>query len=1020
MSLHRVSAILVVHDGATWLPEVVASLASQTRAFDHVVAVDTGSVDASAKLLKGARIPILTMPRDTGFGTAIASAVEKLPPAIENEWLWILHDDCAPAPGALEALLTAVDDRPHVVMAGPKLLGWHDRTHLLEIGISIATNGARWTGLEESEYDQGQHDGITEVLAVSTAGALIRRSVFEELGGFDQNLELFRDDVDFGWRLHAAGHSAIVVTDAIAYHAQASATERRDVDVKGALLHRPLLLDRQNAAYVLLANATWWLLPLLAVQLLGSAVIRAVGYLFAKLPGYAADEILAIGNLLVKPGELIRARRARRRTRLISPGVVSRFIPSRAQQLRLAIDRGAASLKDFILQPNEGSLLDESRLDESLLELPTEKELEEEDLLTPVVSRKWSSIFRKPFVIIVMFLVLLTLIWSRNRIGAVSGGTLAPSPKEAGDLWDFYFAPWHEVGLGSKSASPLWMPIIAIASILTLGNVSLFISLFFIAAPLLLFLSGHHLVKKVSENRFITASAALLYAISPISISAVNSGRFGILMVMALAPFLIEPAMQWRKVDELSIRKLSALSLLLALLFSFAPPFFVALALLISAAVIYDVIELRSGGDQTRFKSLLSRRALLLIAPLALTIPWSLEIISSPKKFLIDIGLLSAGGGPNLAFTANPGGAGSLPWWLISPIVLILAIGLFSIERARQASLIGGSFLCIATISSTFTITGKGTTTPNYIYAGVFIALATLAALYASVAILDKVRERLIETHVNYRHFAVSALVIVSAAYAVTSTGWIATQGPNAPLQSAQGEVLPPYLAIETQSKTLVLRERLVGTTPSLNYYIARGSDVSLGDADVAPSEVPEIVGAVTALADGSGVTSSKTFASYGITYIFLKAPFQGTLVQTIDGLGGFTRASSTTSGIVWKVAGATGNLILTEASGKSTLLAPTSIPDEYMVTTPGVVTLTESFSRSWHLVQNGERLTRIKSELSLPQFSVEEAGPVLLIYDGSVRRGWISLHVIVLLTFALFAAPSGRRKREISERELA
>ena len=1015
MSSHRVSAILVVHDGATWLPEVVASLASQTRPFDQIVAVDTGSVDVSAKLLKGARIPILTMARETGFGAAIASAVEKLPPSLENEWLWILHDDCAPAPGALEALLAAVDDRPSVVMAGPKLLGWHDRTHLLEIGISIATNGARWTGLEDSEYDQGQHDGITEVLAVSTAGALIRRSVFEELGGFDQNLELFRDDVDFGWRLHAAGHGAIVVTDAIAYHAQASATERRDVDVKGALLHRPLLLDRQNAAYVLLANATWWLLPLLALQLLGSAVIRAVGYLFAKLPGYAADEILAIGNLLVKPGELIKARRARKRTRLVSPGVVSRFIPSRAQQLRLAIDRGTASLRDFILKPT-----DESLLDESLLDLPTEKELEEEDLLTPVVSRKWSSIFRKPFVIIVIFLVLLTLIWSRNRIGAVSGGTLAPSPTGARDLWDFYFAPWHEVGLGSKSASPLWMPIIAIASIATLGNVSLFISLFFIAAPLLLFLSGHHLVKQVSENRFITVSAALVYAISPISISAVNTGRFGILVIMILAPFLVEVAMQWRKIDEFSIRRLSALSLLLALAFAFAPPFFIALLILTLMAITHDVIEDRRVANKPRLYSLLARRALLLFAPLALTIPWSLEIVSSPKKFFIDIGLISAGGGANLAFTANPGGAGSLPWWLISPVILILAIGVFSIERARQISLIGGSFICIATISSTFTITGKGTTTPNYIYAGVFIALATLAALYASVAILDKVRERLIETHVNYRHFAVSALVIVSTAYAVTATGWIATQGANAPLQSAQGEVLPPYLAIETQSKTLVLRERLVGTTPSLNYYIARGSDVSLGDADVAPAEVAEINAAVTALADGSGVTSSNTFASFGVTYIFLKAPTQGTLVQTIDGLGGFTRASSTSAGIVWKVAGATGNLILTEASGKTSLLAPTSEPDEYMVTTPGVVTLTESYSRSWHLVQNGERLTRIKSELSLPQFSVEEVGPVLLFHDGSVRRGWISLHLIVLLTFALFAAPSGRRKREISERELA
>jgi hypothetical protein len=491
-------------------------------------------------------------------------------------------------------------------------------------------------------------------------------------------------------------------------------------------------------------------------------------------------------------------------------------------------------------------------------------------------------------------------------------------------------------------------------------------------------------------------------------------------MIMILAPFLVDVAMQWRKVDEFSIRKMSALSLMLALMFAFAPPFLIALLLLTMAAATSDVIDFRIAPNKSRLYSLLARRVFLLLTPLGLTIPWSLELVTSPEKFLIDIGLLSSGGGANLAFTANPGGAGSLPWWLISPVILILAIGLFSIERARKVAIVGGSFLCIATISSTFTVTGKGTTTSNYIYAGVFIALATLAALYCSVAILDKVRERLIATHVNYRHFAVSALVTISAIYGVTASGWIATQGPQAPLQSAQGEVLPPYLAIETQSKTLVLRERLVGTTPSLNYYIARGSDVSLGDADVAPAEVPEIVGAVTALADGSGVTSSKTFASYGITYIFLKAPFQGTLVQTIDGVGGFTRASSTASGIVWKVSGATGNLILTDASGKSSLLAPTSVPDEYIVTNPGVVTLTESYSRSWHLVQNGERVTRIKSELSLPQFSVEEAGTVLLIYDGSVRRGWISLHFIILLTFLLFAAPSGRRKREISERELA
>jgi GT2 family glycosyltransferase len=233
-------------------------------------------------------------------------------------------------------------------MVGPKLLGWHDRTHLLEAGISIATNGTRWTGLEPHEYDQGQHDGAHEVLAVSTAGALIRREVFEELGGFDPNLELFRDDVDFGWRIHAAGHSVLVVTSAFGYHAQAAATERRGIDIAGAPLHRPLLLDRRNAAYVLLANSSWWKLPLLALQLLGGAIIRSIAFLFAKLPGYASDEILAIATLLIHPGELISARRIRRRQRLVSSGIVARFIPSRWEQLRSGMSRTFEGIRNRI------------------------------------------------------------------------------------------------------------------------------------------------------------------------------------------------------------------------------------------------------------------------------------------------------------------------------------------------------------------------------------------------------------------------------------------------------------------------------------------------------------------------------------------------------------------------------------------------------------------------------------------------------------------------------------------------
>ena len=120
-----VTAIVVTHDGVTWLSEVVASLSAQKHQIDQIIAVDTGSIDGSVKLLTNAGIEVIKKSRSTGFGEAVASAVSKLPPAAidtnEQEWLWILHDDCAPDRYALAKLLDAVISRPQVGIAGPKI-----------------------------------------------------------------------------------------------------------------------------------------------------------------------------------------------------------------------------------------------------------------------------------------------------------------------------------------------------------------------------------------------------------------------------------------------------------------------------------------------------------------------------------------------------------------------------------------------------------------------------------------------------------------------------------------------------------------------------------------------------------------------------------------------------------------------------------------------------------------------------------------------------------------------------------
>jgi len=100
-----ITAILVSHDGATWLPESIAAISAQTRPVDRIIAVDTGSVDGSVKMLSNAGLTVIKTDRDAGFGDAIALALgsaKKLSSNDSEELIWILHDDCAPARTTLQ------------------------------------------------------------------------------------------------------------------------------------------------------------------------------------------------------------------------------------------------------------------------------------------------------------------------------------------------------------------------------------------------------------------------------------------------------------------------------------------------------------------------------------------------------------------------------------------------------------------------------------------------------------------------------------------------------------------------------------------------------------------------------------------------------------------------------------------------------------------------------------------------------------------------------------------------------
>ena len=175
---HVVTAVVVAHDAARLLPGLIHAQREQTHPVQRVVGVDTGSQDRSGAALTEllGQDAVFGMDPDTGYGAAIARALQhpaarRSGEAGSTEWIWLLHDDCEPAPDALEQLLAGAGRSRLAAVLGPKLRDLSDRRVVREAGITTDRAGRRLTGVEPGEIDQGQHDGSRGVLAVSSAAS---------------------------------------------------------------------------------------------------------------------------------------------------------------------------------------------------------------------------------------------------------------------------------------------------------------------------------------------------------------------------------------------------------------------------------------------------------------------------------------------------------------------------------------------------------------------------------------------------------------------------------------------------------------------------------------------------------------------------------------------------------------------------------------------------------------------------------------------------------------------------------
>jgi len=1046
---HVVTAVIVAHDGAAWLPRVIGSLLEQSRPVQRVVAVDTGSRDRSGSVLAGllGQSVVFGMDRTTGYGAAVARALQHraanvnvpgstgLPAPGNVEWVWLLHDDSEPAHDALEQLLRGAVETRSAGVLGPKIRDWADHQIILEAGVAIDTAGRRITGIEPREVDQGQHDGDRDCLAVGSAGMLIRRDVWDSVGGFDTDMGLFREDVDFCWRVHAAGHRVRLITDAVVYHVEASARRRRPVSVA----RRPRRLDRRNAMLTLIGNLP--ALPMLtsAAGNLAVSLLRTMFFLLAKRLSAAMDELAAVASVFGHPFRLLALRRSRALGRRAAYGRLRRDVPP-GRSLRRVAEFAAAALSKSDQAGTTGS------------HHATDDPDEADYLLTDTGLAQ--RILTHPGVLLFIALTVISLVAERSLLGAgpLGGGALIPAWGGASGLWHEYLQGFHPVGVGSGSSAPPYLAVIAALATVLGGKPWLAADVILLGSVPLAGISAFLAVRRVTRSTLVRVWAAASYALLPVAMGAIAAGRIGTAVVFVLIPAIALLAGRMLTLAPRRARRAAwATGLAIAVAAAFVPLIWV-----VALVAALALVAARPG----MWRNL----GIVVAVPPVLLLPWTVQLATNPSTLLLEVGLQQ----PGLAvhdlsarslLLLSPGGPGLPRIWVTAGIA-IAALAALLLSRRRALMMAGWSIalagLLFAVAVSRVVVTPGSGQSAVPAWPGVAMLIAAVGLLLAGATAGEDIprlvngpgsqdvedwpgpggKKRFRRGGRNgsepagsrgprtLRGIGVAALALIAcSAPVLAGVSWVIS-GVRGPVGPVSGPIVPAVVSASAsdglQQRTLVLRQ--AGT--AVSFSLQRGASPSLGDADLTPVLAAQralntAVAALVAPNGGEAVSQGQLLAQLDIGFVLLPRPVNQDLARLLNGVAGLRQVSSTSAFALWRVTDPAARVRVVEPNGTVAIVrsGELGVSGAQVPAAGGTLELAEP-AGGWHATLNGQPLTPVASPAGswAAAFRLPAGGGVLDIKRDQIGRDLILIfELLAAAVVAGLALPGSRGTAEES-----
>lgn len=591
-----VVAVVITSNPGDFFEEALESIAAQEYENLSVLIIDNGSdqdpTPRVAEILPTAFVK--RRDQDVGF----SAAANEVLVAVEGAAFYLLlHDDVRLPEGALTALVTEAF-RSNAGIVGPKLVDWDSPRELRSVGYAVDPFGFSSSVSEPGELDQSQHDIAREVFAVSDACMLIRADLFATLGGFNEQIPFFGEDIDLCWRAHIAAATVHLCPSVAVGHRQGFEDRRNSEE-------RSQRLELRHEARMMLSNyelfRLLWVVPVAIAYSVIDLIVSLLLGKFKHAGDISASVAWNFGNLF----SLFSARSRVKKTRRTHDSGYMQLMRQGSSRLR-GILRGQDTSENRVQSASNAS-----------------REYLREIAAGP------NRIAVAVFIVGVALMVL----GARNLISGPLPvfREFIDAGNSGGQLLSQWFTGWRDAGLGEPAVAPGLLPGLGLVGTLLFGAIGLARRLL-ILLPLLVGAVGAWKLFFATRSSRTRVAALVAYGLNPVVLNAIAEGRLQALWVYAAAPWLLRRLAMQAEMEPFArpdvplpsrLRQLAGTALILALVGSVTP---LGAAILVLTMLLLAAVSLLSESAKKAWRMASCTLGGLLLA-LPVLLPWLLASV---------------------------------------------------------------------------------------------------------------------------------------------------------------------------------------------------------------------------------------------------------------------------------------------------------------------------------------------------------------------------------------------------------